>query len=159
MLDAILWGGVYKTSFSGEAHTLYGVWIVDEIDWGGKGGLLLMPPEDGNIDVSRDSSGNCRMLVTGGIAADGTYVRSTSAHRPSTVKPGFFLINDWKTVFATWQGRSMLNVTTANSVVYGQDSDSLGATVLNLSVKGMADRQSAIIIYTCGKNLGHANRA
>ncbi|KGT91917.1 hypothetical protein NG99_15240 [Erwinia typographi] len=150
-LDATLWGGVYRTSFSGESRKFYGLGFVDQIAWGGKCALLLIPREDGSIDVSSDSSGNCRLLMPGGIAIDGTYVRSTSDPRPAQtlLSLGIFPDKQLDDRFRSLAGEDYVNyVATANSVVYGKDIDGLGASVLNLSVKGMANRKSAIIMYT-----------
>ncbi|MGB9094916.1 lysozyme inhibitor LprI family protein [Erwinia sp.] len=150
-MDATLWGGVYKANFSGDASKFYGLGFVNNIAWGGKCTILMMPRLDGKIDVSSDSSGSCGLLMPGGIAIDGTYVRADKDPRPAQtlLSLGIFPDKALDDRFHTLVGAEYINyVQTANNVLYGQDLDNIGASVLNLSVKGQANRKSAIIMYT-----------
>ncbi|WP_051937222.1 MULTISPECIES: hypothetical protein [Erwinia] len=150
-LDATFWGGAFKSSFNGDVRKFYGIGFMDKIAWGGNCAILLMPRPDGKVEVSSDTRNSCRLLMPGGIAIDGLYVRANSDPRPAPTLLSLGILPDKEMDdrFRALAGAEYAEyVSTANSVLYGQDIDNFGAAVLNLSVKGMANRKSAIVMYT-----------
>jgi uncharacterized protein len=150
-MDASVWGGAYTSKLSGNVNVFYGVGYTNEIVWGGHCSVILVPRADGKLEVSSDNHGSCDILLPGEMAIDGVYVKATHDPRPpaTLLTLGIFPNKTLDDRFRTLVGddyKKYLN--TATSFVYGQDQDSLGATVLILWVKGMANRQSAMIMYT-----------
>lgn len=150
-MDATVWGGVYSSVLSGSVNDYYGVGYTNEIAWGGHCAIILVPRADGKLEVSSDNSGSCDMLLPGEMAIDGVYVKAASDPRPPAtlltlgILPNKALDDRFRELVGDDYQQYLA---TATSFVYSQDEDSLGATVLTLWVKGMANRKSAMIMYT-----------
>lgn len=150
-MDATVWGGVYTSVLSGSVSDVYGVGYTNEIAWGGNCAIALIPRPDGKLEVRSDNPGSCDMLLPGEMAIDGVYVKSDRDPRPpaTLLSLGIFPDKAMDDRFRALVGHEYQQyVDTATSFVYSQDQDSFGATVLTLWVKGMANRQSAMIMYT-----------
>jgi len=150
-MDATVWGGTYRSTLSGNVHDFYGVGYTNDIAWGGRCAILLVPRADGKLEVSSDNHGSCTMLLPGEIAIDGVYVKADRDPRPpaTLLSLGIFPDKALDDRFRELVGDEYQKyLETATSFVYGRDQDSVGATVLLLWVKGMANRQSAMIMYT-----------
>lgn len=150
-MDATIWGGVYKSVLSGSVNNFYGVGYTNEITWGGRCAIILVPRADGKLEVSSDNRGSCDMLLPGEMAIDGVYVKAASDPRPpaTLLTLGVFPNKALDDRFRELVGEDYQRyLAIATSFVYSPDEDSFGATVLTLWVKGMANRQSAMIMYT-----------
>ena len=150
-MDATVWGGIYKSVLSGNVNNFYGVGYTNEINWGGNCAIMLVPRADGKLEVSSDNHGSCTMLLPGGISPDGVYVKADQDPRPTAtlLSLGIFPNKALDDRFRDLVGDEYAEyLDTATSFVYGQDKDSMSATVLILWVKGMANQKSAIIMYT-----------
>ncbi|MEJ4045599.1 lysozyme inhibitor LprI family protein [Erwinia sp. SLM-02] len=150
-MDATVWGGVYSSILSGRVNEFYGVGYTNEIVWGGHCAIIMVPRADGKLEVRSDSSGSCDMLLPGEMAIDGVYVKAASDPRPpaTLLTLGIFPNKAIDDRFRELVGDDYQQyLDTATSFVYNQDEDSLGATVVTLWVKGMANRQSAMIMFT-----------
>lgn len=150
-LDASVWGGYYQSSFSGKVTLTGGVGFTHSILWGGGCAIVLTPRPDNRIEVSSDSHGRCDMLLPGKMSIDGVYVKADNDPRPAATLLTLGILPN-KTLddrFRQLVGNDYAGyVATATSFVYSQDLDQQGATVLTLWVKGMANRRSAMIMYT-----------
>ena len=150
-MDATIWGGIYRSSLSGNVNDLYGVGYSNELHWGGNCTVMLVPRADGKLEVSSDNHGSCTMLLPGKIAIDGVYVKADADPRPaaSLLSLGLFPDPQLDARFRQLAGDEYQHyLDTATSFVYSQDLDSMGATVLRLWVKGMANQQAAMIMFT-----------
>jgi len=150
-MDATVWGGVYTSVLSGSVSDYYGIGYTDEITWGGRCAIVLVPRADGKLEVRSDNHGSCDMLLPGEMAIDGLYVKAVSDPRPpaTLLSLGIFPDKALEDRFRELVGDDYQNyLATATSFVFSQDQDSIGATVLTLWMKGMANRQSAMIMYT-----------
>ncbi|WP_147199844.1 lysozyme inhibitor LprI family protein [Pantoea sp. CCBC3-3-1] len=149
--DAQVWRGTYKSNLRGDVKMFYGTGLADNIAWGAGCTVLFIPRTDGQIDVRSDSNGSCKLLMRGGMSIDGTYVRSQSDPRPAAtlLSLGVFPTKALDDRFRQLAGKDYQQfVDVANNLVYSADLDSMGATVVTLSVKGAASRRAAIIMFT-----------
>lgn len=150
-MDASVWGGVYRSSFSGKVMLSDGVGFTDKIIWGGGCSIVLIPRPDNRLEVSSDSHGRCDMLLPGKTSIDGVYVKADNDPRPpaTLLSLGILPNKAMDDRFRQLTGNDYAQyLATATNFVYRPDLDQLGATVLTLWVKGMANRRSAIIMYT-----------
>ncbi len=152
-LDAIVTGGAYHSVYSSKVNIYYGVGFTNKIYWGGGCALILVPRPDGKLEVSSDTSGRCQLLLPGSRqrAIDGVYVKAPSDPRPAAtlISLGVFPGQAMDDRFRQLAGNDYQQyVDTATSVVYAPDLDNMGATVLTMWVKGMANSKSTMIMYT-----------
>ncbi|PKH25384.1 hypothetical protein CIG19_06010 [Enterobacterales bacterium CwR94] len=150
-INGEVWAGVNRGRFSGDANRWYGIWLVNNIPFASGCSVLLMPRTDGKVEVSSNDDGHCRLLAPQGITVDGTYVRAEEDPRPAPtlLSLGILPNAELDKAFRELTGSEyQAYVDTANSFVYSNDLDEMGATVLTLWVKGAANKQAAVIMYT-----------
>lgn len=150
-LNATSWAGVNKVSLSGEGRLYYGVGLVDTLKDASGCKLLMIPRPDGTLEVVSNTDFGCKIFLPEGIAVDGVYVRGETDPRPpaTLLSLGIFPTEALDQKFRALVGKDYAEyVRTANSYTYSDDLDNQGATVMTLSVKGMANRKAAMIRYT-----------
>ncbi|MCK8358580.1 hypothetical protein LXA11_08485 [Erwinia amylovora] len=150
-MDASVRGGVNRAVFAGEVRRYAGVGFTDKIIWGGDCAIVLVPLADGRLKVSSDSAGSCSLLLPGEMAIDGIYVKSQSDPRPPATLLSIGIFPDRATddKFRQLVGADYQQyVDTATDFARGKDLDNLGATVMVLWVKGLANRKAAMIMIT-----------
>ncbi|MGV3346745.1 lysozyme inhibitor LprI family protein [Enterobacteriaceae bacterium LUAb1] len=150
-LSGNVWAGVNKTSFSGDASRFSGTWLVENIPFAPGCTVILIPRPDGKVEVSSSSGGQCSLLTPSGVAVDGVYVKATHDPRPpaTLLTLGILPVTALDKKFRQLAGADYQKyVDTANSYVYGNDLDNLGATVMTMWVKGAANKRAAVIMYT-----------
>ncbi len=146
-----IWGGVYKSALRSNVKKYWGLGFTDRIAWGGDCSVLFIPRPDGKIEINSDNSGSCKLLMQDYITIDGVYQRSDIDPRPAATLQsiGVLPTRALDERFRQLAGKDYLKyVWAANNVLYSEDQDDIGATVLTLSVKGAASRNAAIIMYT-----------
>lgn len=150
-MDASVKGGVNHAVFAGDVRSYSGVGFTNEITWGGDCAIVLVPLADGKLKVSSDSVGSCSLLLPGEMAIDGIYVKSEVDPRPPATLLSIGIFPDRATddQFRQLVGDDYQQyVDTATDFARGKDLDNLGATVMVMWVKGMANRKAAIIMTT-----------
>lgn len=148
-MDASVKGGVNHAVFAGSVARYSGVGFTNQIIWGGDCAIVLIPLEDGRLKVSSDSGGSCSLLLPGEMAIDGIYMKSQIDPRPpaTLLSIGVFSDRAVDNQFRQLVGADYQQyVNTATDFARGKDLDNLGATVMVLWVKGMANRKAAMIM-------------
>ncbi|MFK8259627.1 hypothetical protein ACFL9S_17800 [Erwinia sp. AnSW2-5] len=151
LMNATVQGGIYHTVFNGEVRFHSGVGFTDKIVWGGDCAIMLVPLSSGKMKVISDSLSSCGLLLPGEMSIDGIYTRSETDPRPPATLLSLGIMPDHATdeVFRQLVGSDYQKyVDTATDFNYSEDLDNFGATVVSLWMKGMANRQSAIIMTT-----------
>lgn len=148
-MDASVKGGVNRAVFAGDVRLYTGVGFTDKIKWGGDCAIVLVPLADGRLKVSSDSAGSCSLLLPGEMAIDGIYVKSQTDPRPPATLFSIGIFPDRATddKFRQLVGADYQQyVDTATDFARGKDLDNIGATVMVLWVKGLANRKAAMIM-------------
>ena len=146
-----IWGGVYKSTLRSNVRNYWGLGFTDRIAWGGECTVLFIPQPDGKIVINSDNSGSCKMLMQDDITLDGVYQRADTDPRPAATLQtiGVLPSQALDDRFRQLAGQDYQKyVAVANNVLYAEDQDDFGATVLTLSVKGAASRNAAMVMYT-----------
>lgn len=150
-MSATVQGGVYRSVFNGEVRFHSGVGFTDKIAWGGDCAVVLVPLPNGKVKVISDSRSSCGLLLPGDMPIDGIYSRSDTDPRPPATLLTLGIMPDraLDEAFRLLVGSDYQKyVDTATDFNYSEDLDNIGATVVSLWVKGMANRQSAMIMTT-----------
>lgn len=150
-MNATVEGGVYHSDFNGEVRFHSGIGFTDQIAWGGDCAIILVPLSSGRLKAISDSRSSCGLLLPGEISIDGIYVRSEADPRPPATLLTLGILPDSATdeAFRQLVGSDYQKyVDTATDFTYSEDLDNIGATVVSMWVKGMANRQSAMIMTT-----------
>lgn len=150
-MNATVQGGIYQSVFNGEVRLNSGVGLTDKILWGGDCTIMLVPLSDGRLKVSSDSRSSCSLLLPGDMAIDGIYSRSDQDPRPSATLLSMGILPDSATddAFHKLVGSDYQKyVDTATDFAYSDEVDNIGATVVSMWTKGMANRKAAMIVTT-----------
>lgn len=150
-MNATVQGGIYHSVFNGEVRFHSGVGFTDKIAWGGDCAIMLVPLSSGKMKVISDSRSSCGLLLPGEMSIDGIYTRSDTDPRPPATLLTLGIMPDRATdeAFRKLVGSDYQKyVDTATDFNYSEDLDNVGATVVSLWVKGMANRQAAMIMTT-----------
>ncbi|CAO95507.1 Conserved hypothetical protein [Erwinia tasmaniensis Et1/99] len=148
-MDGNVKGGVNHSVFAGDVHRYSGVGFTDKINWGGDCAIILVPLADGRLKVSSDSAGSCSLLLPGEMAIDGIYIKGQTDPRPPATLLSIGIFTDRATddKFRQLVGTDYQQyVDTATDFARGRDLDNIGATVMVLWVKGLANRKAAMIM-------------
>ncbi|NIY47445.1 lysozyme inhibitor LprI family protein [Cedecea colo] len=150
-IDMHAWAGLNKDDFTAEARKIYGMAVVEKMIDTSNCRLLIIPKKDGFLQVHSNADLGCRLLMPSGVFFDGRYEKSNSDPRP---KPTLFTLGIFDNKardkrFHALTGEDYQKfVETANMFIYQDDIDNIGARVLSMWVRGAANRQTAIIMYT-----------
>lgn len=150
-VDIQAWAGSNHDDFSAEARKLYGIAIVEKVKDTSNCKLLLIPQQDGSIQVYSNASWGCSLSMPTGVFIDGLYVKSPTDPRPKAtlLSLGIFPDSATDTRFREMVGDDYQNfVDSANVYIYQDDIDNIGAKVISMWVRGEANRHTAIIMYT-----------
>ncbi|MFP2238825.1 lysozyme inhibitor LprI family protein [Pseudescherichia vulneris] len=150
-LDIRAWAGLNKDEFTAEARRVYGMLVVDKVVDTSNCKLLLIPKNDGSLQVYSNSDWGCRLSMPTGVFLDGAYKLSESDPRPKAtlLSLGIFPDSVMDDKFRSLVGEDYQNfVNSANVYIYQNDIDNIGARVLSMWVLGAANSRTAIIMYT-----------
>lgn len=149
--DIRVWSGRNKDEFAAEARKLYGMALVERIADTNNCRLLFIPRKSGAIQVFSNADWSCGLSMPSGAFIDGRYERADSDPRPKATLLSLAIFSDPKMDerFRTLVGSDYQKfVDTANVYMYQEDTDNIGATVVSMWVRGAANNQTAIIMYT-----------
>lgn len=142
--------GAYKIDIDSEARRYYGVLYVNNINGAENCAMIVVPRQDGNLEVSTQSNGSCALLFPTDVRPDGVYVRGDHDPRPASTLLNTGILPDEKldSAFRQLAGDEYEQyVATANALHYTQDLDNVSAKAMTLRVIGEANRRAAIIMY------------
>lgn len=151
-----LWAGVNRDEFTAEARKVNGMALINNIRDVNDCLLLIIPQQDGSLQVHSNINAGCDLIMPDGAFADGTYQRASSDPRPAAsllslgVLPTEALDKEFRALVGDdYQGF----VDTANAFVYEDDQDKQSATVISMWLRGAANRHTAIIMYNDQGNI------
>ncbi len=150
-IDMHAWAGLNKDDFTAEARKVYGMAVVEQVKDTSNCKLLIIPKKDGSLQVHSNAEWGCRLSMPSGVFLDGRYEKSDRDPRP---KPTLFTMGIFDSEARDKQFHELTGedyqkfVETANVFIYQEDIDNIGARVLSMWVRGAANRQTAIIMYT-----------
>ncbi|WP_230320713.1 hypothetical protein [Erwinia sorbitola] len=150
-MNATVKGGIYRSEFNGEVSFYSGIGFTDKIILGGDCAIIVVPLTDGQLRVSSDSLRSCSLLLPGDMSIDGIYTRSASDPRPPATLLTLGILPDSATdnAFRQLVGSDYQKyVDTATDFDYDEELDNIGATVVAMWFKGMANSRAAIIMTT-----------
>lgn len=145
------WAGLNQDDFTAEARKVYGMAVVEDVKDTSSCKLLIIPKKDGTLQVHSNADWGCRLSMPSGVLLDGRYEKADSDPRP---KPTLLSLGIFDNEARDKQFRALTGddyqkfVETANVYIYQEDIDNIGARVLSMWVRGAANRQTAIIMYT-----------
>jgi hypothetical protein len=151
--DIRVWSGLNKDEFTAEARKVNGMVLVKNIADTNDCRLLFIPRKSGAIQVFSNADLSCGLSMPGGAFIDGRYERSDVDPRPKSTLLSLDIFSDAKMDerFRKLVGDDYQKfVDTANVYIYQPDIDNIGATVVSMWVRGAANSQTAIIMYTAG---------
>lgn len=149
--DMRAWSGLNKDDFTAEARKVYGMAVIEKVQDTSNCKVLIIPKKDGSLQVHSNADWGCRMSMPTGVFIDGRYERAESDPRPQPTLLSIGIIND---AARDKQFREIVGddyqyfVKTANVYIYQEDIDNIGARVVSMWVRGAANRQTAIVMYT-----------
>lgn len=149
--DIRVWAGHNKDEFTAEARKINDMVMVDKIADSSNCKLLLVPRKNGTLQVFSNAERGCRLLMPNGVFIDGRYVKAESDPREKATLQslGIFTDEPMDTRFRDLVGEDYQKfVDTANVYIYQEDSDNVGATVISMWIRGAANSQTSIIMYT-----------
>jgi uncharacterized protein len=149
--DIRVWAGLNHDEFTAEARKVYGMALVENISDTSNCKLLLIPRPSGVLQVYSNADWGCRLSMPGGGFIDGKYQRAESDPRPKSTLLTMGILRDqaMDTRFRELVGDDyQAFVDTANVYMYQDDLDNIGATVVGMWLRGAANSQNAIIMYT-----------
>ncbi|MEO3989872.1 hypothetical protein VSR74_08595 [Pseudocitrobacter sp. Cyp-38S] len=149
--DIRVWSGLNKDEFTAEARKIYGMALVERIADTSNCRLLFIPRKSGAIQVFSNADWSCGLSMPSGAFIDGRYMRSDTDPRPKATLLSLAVFADPKMDerFRVLVGDDYQKfVDTANVYIYQDDIDNIGATVVSMWVRGAANRQTAIVMYT-----------
>lgn len=150
-LDIRAWAGSNKDEFTAEARKLYGMLVVERVKDTSNCKLLVIPKQNGLLQVYSNSNWGCRMTMPPGVFLDGAYKMAESDPRPkATLRSlGIFPDATLDDKFRALVGDDYQNfVNSANVYIYQDDIDNIGARVISMWVQGSANKRTAILMYT-----------
>ncbi|NIF59537.1 hypothetical protein F3J27_14740 [Enterobacter sp. Ap-916] len=150
-LDIRAWAGINHDDFTAEAQKIYGMVIVEKVQSTSNCKLLLIPRQNGSIQVHSNGEWGCKLSMPVGVFVDGRYVKSAKDPRPKATLLSIGIFPDVETDnrFREMVGNDYQNfVDAANVYIYQDDIDNIGAKVIAMWVRGEANRHTAIIMYT-----------
>lgn len=149
--DMRAWAGLNKDDFTAEARKIYGMAVIEKVQDTSNCKVLIIPKKDGSVQVHTNADWGCRMSMPTGVFLDGRYERAQRDPRPAATLLSMGIINDAahdKQFRAVADDDYQAFVNTANVYIYQDDIDNIGARVVSMWVRGAANRQTAIIMYT-----------
>lgn len=149
--DIRVWAGVNREEFTAEARKVYGMVLVENIRDVSDCLILIIPRQDGSLQVHSNAEWGCRLIMPNGAFIDGLYQSAEKDPRPSATlySLGVLPTNALDQKFRALVGDDYQQfVDTANVFIYENDRDNMGATVVSMWLRGAANRQTAMIIYT-----------
>lgn len=150
-LDIRAWAGLNRDEFSAEARRMYGMLVVEKVVDTTNCKLLLIPKNDGSLQVHSNADWGCRLSMPKGVFLDGAYNMAETDPRPKAtlLSLGIFQDSAMDQKFRELVGKDYQHfVDSANVYIYQNDIDNIGALVLSMWVQGAANSRTAIIMYT-----------
>lgn len=150
-LDSKIWSGVNRGDYQAEICKKIGLGIVNNIADTSNCKLLLIPLKTAAIKVHSNGSKECQISMPKDVFIDGCYIRADKDPRPEAtlLSIGIFTEAYLEKAFKELVGDHYSRfIKTANVYVYRDDLDNFGAKVISLWMRGMANKQAAIIMYT-----------
>ncbi|MGY5958618.1 Lysozyme inhibitor LprI N-terminal domain-containing protein [Kosakonia sp. BK9b] len=149
--DIRLWAGINRLAFTAEARKVHGMVLVENIHDVSDCSILIIPKQDGSLQVHSNANWGCRLIMPDGAFIDGRYQQGKTDPRPTAtlLSLGVLPTQALDDKFRALAGEDYQQfVDTASVFIYEGDKDNLGATVVSMWLRGAANRQTAIIMYT-----------
>ena len=153
--DIRIWAGINKDEFTAEARKIYGMVLINDMVDSNQCKVLFIPRKSGAIQVYSNADWGCRLSMPNGAFIDGRYLKSDTDPRPKATLQSLAIFSDPKMDerFHALVGNDYQKfVDTANTYIYTEDIDNIGATVVSMWVRGAANSRTAIVMYT-GSNI------
>ncbi|WP_312629474.1 hypothetical protein [Scandinavium sp.] len=149
--DIRVWAGRNHDEYTAEARKIYGMALVENIIDTSNCKVLLIPRRSGVLQVYTNAEWGCRLSMPGGGFIDGKYMLSEKDPRQKSTLLTMGILRDeaMDKRFHDLVGDDYEKfVDTANVYIYQDDLDNIGATVVGMWVRGAANIQNAVIMYT-----------
>ncbi|AWK14506.1 hypothetical protein SK355_05795 [Candidatus Fukatsuia symbiotica] len=152
-MNSNIWAGINHGSYRAEIRKTAGLGIVNHIADTSDCQLLLIPLKNASIEVYSNADWGCQLSMPKDVFIDGHYTHADKDPRSEATLFSLGIFTEeyldklFKQLVSDYYSRF---VKTANVYVYSNDLDNMGAKVLSLWVRGMANKQAAIIMYTPG---------
>ena len=149
--DIRIWAGLNHDEYTAEARKIYGMALIEQMPDTSGCRVLLIPRRSGALQVYSNADRGCRLSMPGGGLIDGRYLRGDSDPRPAmTLLTMGILPNEAVDArFRQLVGKTyQAFMETANVYIYQDDLDNVGASVIGMWLRGAANSNTAIIMYT-----------
>lgn len=150
--DIRVWAGLNHDEFTAEARKIYGMALVERIADTSNCRLLLIPRKTGALQVFSNADWSCGLSMPNGAFIDGRYLRAEKDPRPKATMLSLAIFADeqkderFRKLVGDVEYQKFVD--TANVFMYQDDIDNIGASVVSMWVRGAANLQTAIVMYT-----------